>query len=543
MSQLIEEIILKVRVDDSSANTNINQFTQNTRNADQSTSAFTKSMKILGGVIAAIGFKRLVSEAFEVSLVYDKINQSLKTVTGSQSAANKEFNFLSKTADDLGVSLPALAQGYTRLYASLQGAGISAEVTRELAVATAELSTAMGLTAPESEGISRALSQIASKGKLSTEELLQLAERGVDAFGLSARAIGVTTEELSKMLAKGEIISSDFLPKFGAQMRKEFGEAAANASNSAQANVNRLSNEWDKALTGMGNTTQKFIPILTSLVKGFNTVRDEVGLTVDGLDIWRKELLGIIDTSGEADTAAIEAGRAKRKAAEESKKLVAMLEKENKELEKSEKRQKALSNLNELGKGFIFSGNIDTIRDRLQLTKQEVEALRPSIQAALNQGIELGVLENNLRDFVNAFKSELNTIEIIPQEPFKGPFDSLIDKAMELKNALNMKDILKLNQDEFDKIGSKALDAALKSGLTTDQLKKQIDLLRESGAFDKDQKSIAPDLRLQTTALEVGSSAATQFLQESAIDVERNKLLSDIERNTKKNKSVTIVTK
>lgn len=543
MSQLIEEIILKVRVDDSSANTNINQFTQNTRNADQSTSAFTKSMKILGGVIAAIGFKRLVSEAFEVSLVYDKINQSLKTVTGSQSAANKEFNFLSKTADDLGVSLPALAQGYTRLYASLQGAGISAEVTRELAVATAELSTAMGLTAPESEGISRALSQIASKGKLSTEELLQLAERGVDAFGLSARAIGVTTEELSKMLAKGEIISSDFLPKFGAQMRKEFGEAAAKASNSAQANVNRLSNEWDKALTGMGNTTQKFIPILTSLVKGFNTVRDEVGLTVDGLDIWRKELLGIIDTSGEADTAAIEAGRAKRKAAEESKKLVAMLEKENKELEKSEKRQKALSNLNELGKGFIFSGNIDTIRDRLQLTKQEVEALRPSIQAALNQGIELGVLENNLRDFVNAFKSELNTIEIIPQEPFKGPFDSLIDKAMELKNALNMKDILKLNQDEFDKIGSKALDAALKSGLTTDQLKKQIDLLRESGAFDKDQKSIAPDLRLQTTALEVGSSAATQFLQESAIDVERNKLLSDIERNTKKNKSVTIVTK
>jgi len=500
------------------------------------------SFSAVGKVVAALGLAKLGKEAFDIALAYDKINNSLKTVTGSQAAANAEFAFLEGLADDLGVQIPSIAEGYTRLYSAMQGAGIATSVTRELTQGVAELSTAMGLGSSETSGLTRALSQIAAKGKVSSEELQQLAERGVDAFGLASRAIGVTTKELTKMLERGEIISSDFLPKFGKQMRLEFGDAAQEASNSAQAAVNRMSNAWEKSLTGMGNAISKFIPIATSLLNTVNSVGEAVGETATGFSLWIDELMGVVDTSGDADTAAIELGRKRRLAAQEAKKNADAEREYKKALEESAKEAKKVEGFGELGKKLIFNEQLEEMAEKLKLTKSELKSLGPIILQALGKGADLQTVEDQVISIVKHFKDELNTIQPLIED-LSTPFDAVLKKATQLQEAMDMSKVLGLNKKEFDKIKGTLIDA-INKGVSIDQIKAKIAGLRDVGFFDEEQKKVEQELpKLTGTTVEAGTAAATEFLKQSELDVTRNDMLSKIEKNTAKSNQIKVITK
>jgi tape measure domain-containing protein len=500
------------------------------------------SFSAVGKVVAALGLAKLGKEAFDIALAYDKINNSLKTVTGSQAGANAEFAFLEGLADDLGVQIPSIAEGYTRLYSAMQGAGIATSVTRELTQGVAELSTAMGLGSSETSGLTRALSQIAAKGKVSSEELQQLAERGVDAFGLASRAIGVTTKELTKMLERGEIISSDFLPKFGKQMRLEFGDAAQEASNSAQAAVNRMSNAWEKSLTGMGNAISKFIPIATSLLNTVNSVGEAVGETATGFSLWIDELMGVVDTSGDADTAAIELGRKRRLAAQEAKKNADAEREYKKALEESAKEAKKVEGFGELGKKLIFNEQLEEMAEKLKLTKSELKSLGPIILQALGKGADLQTVEDQVISIVKHFKNELNTIQPLIED-LSTPFDAVLKKATQLQEAMDMSKVLGLNKKEFDKIKGTLIDA-INKGVSIDQIKAKIAGLRDVGFFDEEQKKVEQELpKLTGTTVEAGTAAATEFLKQSELDVTRNDMLAKLVKQGDSQKQIKVITK
>jgi tape measure domain-containing protein len=539
----IEEIILKVSIDDSKAEAQLNKYNSAMGQTNKSTSSLTKGLGVLGGVLAAVGFAKIGKEAFNIALQYDKINNSLKTVTGSQAEANSQFKFLNELADELGVSVPSIAAGYTKLFASMKGAGLSVAVTQELTRGVSELSTAMGLTSEDTGGLTRALSQIAAKGKVSTEELQQLAERGVDAFGLASRAMGVSTKEMAKMLSMGEVISADFLPKFGAQMRKEFAGAAADAAGSAQANINRLSNEWNRALVDMGSATHKFIPVLTSLVKGFNNVAEATGETVTGFNLWLDELMGITDQSGAADEAAIKLGASKRRQAAEAKKNAAIVAEETAEQNKLLATMKKLEALNTLGAGFMNAKSLDEMRDKLQLTKSEFEKLKPVILDALSKGIDTTVLTANVKSFVSAFKEDLNTLPEQILKNIKSPFDEVIKEASQMQKALDLSKTLGLNEKEFSKI-SATLKKALDQNIPIDKIKASIQGLRDLGVFDEKAQIKQVELpKLSGTTFEAGTAAATEFLKNNELEVERNELLKKVVKGVQDGNKNRIITK
>jgi tape measure domain-containing protein len=66
-----------------------------------------------------------------------------------------------------------------------------------------------------------ALTQMIGKGKISAEELRgQLGEALPSAMGIMAKSLGVTTQQLDKMMANGELMAADVLPKFATEMEK-----------------------------------------------------------------------------------------------------------------------------------------------------------------------------------------------------------------------------------------------------------------------------------------------------------------------------------
>lgn len=198
---------------------------------------YGKLIALVGGLGAAYAAGQFVQTVTQ----FQAIESGLKAATGSTEAAQSAMAYVRAESDRLGLSLGSTAKDFTSFAASTRGTELEGEKTRKVFSAIAEAGTVLGLSADDMSGALLALSQMASKGTVSSEELRgQLGERLPGAFNIAAKAMGVTTAELGKMLEQGQVLASDFLPKFAEEMHRVFGPEAANASNNLRANLNRL---------------------------------------------------------------------------------------------------------------------------------------------------------------------------------------------------------------------------------------------------------------------------------------------------------------
>lgn len=190
------------------------------------------------GVAGIASFTRSVTNA---GLEMERYERALKFAAGSQEAAEREMTFLRDTADRLGLDLRALISSYSSLSASAKGTNLQGQATRDIFLGISEAATVLGLSAEQTEGALRAIDQMISKGNVQAEELRgQLGERLPGAFQIAARAMGVTTVELNKMLELGEVAADDLLPKLAVELHKTFGPEVSSATDSATAAVNRM---------------------------------------------------------------------------------------------------------------------------------------------------------------------------------------------------------------------------------------------------------------------------------------------------------------
>jgi len=203
----------------------------------------------LAGVIASLGLR----EVLDSTRAWQGYYSSLTAATGSQAQAAKEINFVRLEANRLGLELSALLPQYTQLAAASKGTVLEGQATRDIFSSVSEAAKVMQLSADDSAGALRAISQIMSKGTVQAEELRgQLGERIPGAFQIAARAMGVTTEELNKMLQTGSVLAEDLLPRFGDELRKSVSGGLPQAVGDVTASVSRMSNAWNEFLKVLG---------------------------------------------------------------------------------------------------------------------------------------------------------------------------------------------------------------------------------------------------------------------------------------------------
>lgn len=210
----------------------------------------------VAGIAAVAGGALLLAPAIaRASIQMDQIEGRLRAATGSAAQAKEEFGFVRETADRLGLALADSAGGYARVAAAAKGTALEGQATRDVFLGIATASSALRLSAAETSGVLFAVEQIISKNRLSSEELRrQLGDRLPGAFTIAANSLGVTTQELDKMLQLGQITADEFLPKFAAEIKKRFGEESVQAAKSLQAQIKRLKNEILILLDAIGDT-------------------------------------------------------------------------------------------------------------------------------------------------------------------------------------------------------------------------------------------------------------------------------------------------
>lgn len=234
----------------------------------------------LAGVIGGISVAQLAREIFQAGVAMDALQRSFVAISGSQAMAASEMGFLREEAERLGQSFYDLAPQYKQLAAAARGTALEGEQARKIFSSITGAAAALGLGAAETGGALNALSQMISKGNVQAEELRgQLGERLPGAFSLAAKAMGVSTQELNKMLDNGQVLAVDLLPKLAAELERVYGVAAQTAAlESAQAAVNRMSEEWTDLKTNMfhSETAVAGVNMVTQALAGMNAMISQV---------------------------------------------------------------------------------------------------------------------------------------------------------------------------------------------------------------------------------------------------------------------------
>lgn len=258
--------------------------------------------KLIGSAVTALtGFLAIRSiigmmEAFmartiEVNRVYTGFIASMGIVRGSTEAATKEYEFLLDISNRLGVQVETSISQYHRLAAALKNVDTTGELTRHLFSGLSQAAVVLHARGRDVTLIFEAVQQMASKGKLSLEELQrQLGNTLPGAMGIAARAMmqsqsfidaGVKNAAdaeryLRQSIEKGTINVYEFLARLADQLKKEYGAGVEYASNQFTANFNRMKNSVFEFYRMVGSS---------GAMEGLtNLIREVTALFNDGAD-------------------------------------------------------------------------------------------------------------------------------------------------------------------------------------------------------------------------------------------------------------------
>lgn len=238
--------------------------------------------------VGLIGLKNTMMDftqaMVQAQIQVDQLRNGLNFAVGRSNAAG-ELNFIRESSKALGLEFVSTSQQYMKLAASARGTSLEGQKVHDVFTAVAQASTVMGLSAEQTSGALLSISQMISKNTVMSEELKgQLGESLPGAFQIAASAMGVTTEQLNKMLETGQVLAEDFLPKFANELTKRTAPAVEEASQSMQASVNRMSNSWTElkqvvAQSGVGDFFKADMKIindaLTSTAKDMQVAKAE----------------------------------------------------------------------------------------------------------------------------------------------------------------------------------------------------------------------------------------------------------------------------
>lgn len=199
---------------------------------------------VLGISAAAFAFSKLATGAIAANKIFDKINQSLIALTGSQAQATAHLDYVSTVADRAGSRVDTLAASYTRLVAASQGTNLAGAKTREIFENIVVAGQKLGMSNEDLGGTLKAVEQMMSKGKIQAEELRgQLGDRLPGAVNIMAESLGVSTAKLNDMMKQGKL-TSDALVGFADTLAKRLGVNATTTIDTLVAAENRLYNAF-----------------------------------------------------------------------------------------------------------------------------------------------------------------------------------------------------------------------------------------------------------------------------------------------------------
>ena len=176
----------------------LRQVTNFERQATKTFTAVNKRVDSLIGsffslktALAGAGLSLIAKGFLDTAASVEKLKVSLDTITKGKGQAT--FDALNQWAIDM----PINTQKAIETFINLKAMGL--DPTLETMTTLVDTTSALGGSEETLASIARALGQITTKGKLSAEELMQLAEQGIPAYEILAQKFNLTGKQLANI--------------------------------------------------------------------------------------------------------------------------------------------------------------------------------------------------------------------------------------------------------------------------------------------------------------------------------------------------------
>jgi tape measure domain-containing protein len=296
----------------------INLLTENFRKGSNQVKAAFRSMQMQILTFAAalgaggIGLSNLVSRFIDVARETNRVTTALKNVSGGTAQFADNQRYLLDLAKKYGMEINALTASYAKFTAAASISDMSMMDQRKVFESVSRACTAFGMSADDSNGVMLALSQMMSKGKISSEELrLQMGERLPVALQAMAKAAGVSVADLDKLMKQGQLMSKDMLSKFAEALNEMIPNVD---TDNLETSVNHLKNAFTELVNGadVQSKYKSLIDWLTNAIKSAaDNIRSVVTYTVATISVLVTSRLvnNIIAAIAKAELAAKSAAR------------------------------------------------------------------------------------------------------------------------------------------------------------------------------------------------------------------------------------------
>ena len=250
-----------------------------------------------GAVGAQVGqVRQALGATAEYAATLTKLRIALKGVTSGQAEYQKGLSFIQQTTKDFAVPQEVVTRQFTKLQASVSGAGGDLEDTKKAFNGIVAAVRATGGSLTDVDSALTATAQVFSKGKVSAEELRQqLGERLPGAFTLFAESVGMTPQELDKALEGGKVTLQDF-QVFAEKLFDKYGETAKTIADSPEAAGDRLKVALDSLSENVGELLK---PIGASFQETFINIVEFIDMATGRLKLFLE--LGATGTKNKVD--------------------------------------------------------------------------------------------------------------------------------------------------------------------------------------------------------------------------------------------------
>lgn len=241
------------------------------------------------GAGAALGIYEVGKASIEAQMQLERLDKSFTAIYGSAATARQQLEFVRETSTAMGQEFYSAADAARTFFAAGQGTTLSGQLN-EIYAGFSKAGAALGLSSDDMQGIFLALGQSMSKSKVQAEELRgQIGERLPGAFQVAAKAMGVSTAELDKMMADGELLAEDLLPRMAEVLEQQYGAAAESAADTVQGAVNRMSTAWTDFKAGILDS-EPVVNALNAITEALNGINAAMGAKEAGEDLTKRML-------------------------------------------------------------------------------------------------------------------------------------------------------------------------------------------------------------------------------------------------------------
>lgn len=205
----IGELFAKLTLDSSqfdkgmaAANASMQAATTSAAGLSSALNAVGTAAAVAGAAMAA-GFGAAVVSGVETAASMQQVQLGFEALLGSADAATAEIAKLNAMAAATPFEFKDLVKGEQQLLAAGKALNMTAEGSRALLAAVGDRIALMGGSADQVKLVDIALSQMMMKGKVSAQEMNQMAESGFDPWQRLSAELGVSTAKAQEMVTKG----------------------------------------------------------------------------------------------------------------------------------------------------------------------------------------------------------------------------------------------------------------------------------------------------------------------------------------------------